>query len=60
MKDMELLNELEVKIREMASSLDREREKNLGSNKDLTESKKLSEIEDRVKSLVKILDKIEY
>tara|TARA_Y100001958_G_C21081622_1_gene437751 strand:+ start:664 stop:846 length:183 start_codon:yes stop_codon:yes gene_type:complete len=60
MKDMELLNELEVKIREMASSLDREREKNLGSNKDLTESKKLSEIEDRVKSLVKILDEIEY
>ena len=60
MKDMELLNELEVKIREMASSLDREREKNLGANKDLTESKKLSEIEDRVKSLVKILDEIEY
>lgn len=60
MKDMELLNELEVKIREMASSLDREREKNLGSNKDFTESKKLSEIEDRVKSLVKILDEIEY
>ena len=26
----------------------------------LTKSKKLSEIEDRVKSLVKILDKIEY
>ena len=60
MKDMELLNELEVKIREMVSSLDREREKNTGSNKDLTESKKLSEIEDRVKSLVKILDEIEY
>ena len=60
MKDMELLNELEIKIREMASSLDREREKNLGSNKDFTESKKLSEIEDRVKSLVKILDEIEY
>ena len=60
MKDMELLNELEVKIREMASSLDREREKNIGSNKDLAKSKKLSEIEDRVKSLVKILDEIEY
>jgi len=49
---MELLNELELKIREMASSLDREREKNIGSNKNLMNSKKLSEIEDRVKSLI--------
>jgi len=58
-KDMELLNELELKIREMASSLDREREKNIGSNKNLMNSKKLSEIEDRVKSLIKTLDDLE-
>ncbi len=56
---MELLNELELKIREMASSLDREREKNIGSNKNLMNSKKLSEIEDRVKSLIKTLDDLE-
>ena len=59
MKDMELLNELELKIREMTSSLDREREKNIGSNKNLMNSKKLSEIEDRVKSLIKTLDDLE-
>tara|TARA_B100001250_G_C19744176_1_gene764478 strand:- start:97 stop:279 length:183 start_codon:yes stop_codon:yes gene_type:complete len=59
MKDMELLNELELKIREMVSSLDREREKNVGSNKNIMDSKKLSEIEDHAKNLIKILDEIE-
>lgn len=58
MKDIELLNELELKIREMASSLEREREKNIKSDSNLGDSKKLSEIEDRVKNLIKILDEI--
>tara|TARA_B100001996_G_scaffold309291_1_gene250917 strand:+ start:744 stop:926 length:183 start_codon:yes stop_codon:yes gene_type:complete len=59
MKDMELLNELELKIREMASSLDRERDKNSKSNKNIVNSKKLSEIEDRVKNLIKTIEEIE-
>ncbi|MAV70730.1 MAG: hypothetical protein CMG04_08395 [Candidatus Marinimicrobia bacterium] len=59
MKDIELLNELEHKIREMASSLDREREKNIESSKGVMNSKKLSEIEDRVKNLIKMLDQME-
>ena len=42
MKDIELLNTLEVKIREMVSSLEREREKNSDSGKTVQESEKLS------------------
>ena len=56
---MELLNELEHKIREMAASLDRERQKNIKSSKAVINSKKLSEIEDHVKNLIKMLDQME-
>ena len=45
MKDIELLNALEVKIREIVSSLEREREKNYVSEKAVQESEKLSKIE---------------
>ena len=56
MKDIELLNELEVKIREMATALDRERRKNQVSNTELVESEKLSKIEDKLKSIISIID----
>ena len=58
MKDIELLNTLEVKIREMASSLEREREKNSDSGKTVQESEKLSKIEERVRHLINMIDQL--
>ena len=59
MKDIELLNALEVKIREMVSSLEREREKNSVSEKAFQESEKLSKIEERVRHLITMIDQLE-
>ena len=59
MKDIELLNGLEVKIREMVSSLEREREKNSVSEKAVQESEKLSKIEERVRHLITMIDQLE-
>ena len=59
MKDIELLNTLEVKIREMVSSLEREREKNSVSEKAVQESEKLSKIEERVRHLITMFDQLE-
>ena len=59
MKDIELLNGLEVKIREMVSSLEREREKNSVSEKAVQESEKLSKIEERVRHLIIMIDQLE-
>ncbi len=59
MKDIELLNTLEVKIREMVSSLEREREKNSDSEKTVQESEKLSKIEERVRHLITMIDQLE-
>ena len=47
MKDTSLLNELELKIKELVSSLEREREKNAKSEKAIHESRKLSLIEEK-------------
>ena len=58
MKDIELLNALEVKIREMVSSLEREREKNSVSEKAVQESEKLSKIEERVRHLIIMIDQL--
>ena len=59
MKDIELLNTLEVKIREIVSSLEREREKNSVSEKAVQESEKLSKIEERVRHLITMIDQLE-
>ena len=59
MKDIELLNTLEVKIRAMVSSLEREREKNSDSEKTVQESEKLSKIEERVRHLITMIDQLE-
>ncbi len=59
MKDIELLNTLEVKIREIVSSLEREREKNSDSEKTVQESEKLSKIEERVRHLITMIDQLE-
>ncbi len=59
MKDIELLNALEVKIREIVSSLERERDKNSVSEKAVQESEKLSKIEERVRHLINMIDQLE-
>ena len=60
MKDSSLLNELELKIRELVSSLEREREKNSDAEKGIQESQKLSQIEEKVKNLVNLIDQLEH
>jgi len=57
MKDQSLLNELELKIRDLVSTVDREREKN--SNSSTKESQKLSEIEERVHDLKNLFKQLE-
>ena len=59
MKDTSLLNELELKIKELVSSLEREREKNARSEKAVQESQKLSRIEQKVKTLINLIDQME-
>ena len=59
MKDLSLLNELELKIRELVSSLAREREKKSEAEKAIQESQKLSQIEEKVKNLVNLIDQLE-
>ena len=59
MKDTSLLNELELKIKELVSSLEREREKNAKSEKAVQESQKLSSIEQKVRSLINLIDQME-
>ena len=59
MKDTLLLNEHELKIKELVSSLEREREKNVKSEKAVHESQKLSRIEQKVKTLINLIDQME-
>ena len=59
MKDLSLLSELELKIRELVSSLEREREKNADSNKTIQESRKLSQIEEKVRNLIYLVSQLE-
>tara|TARA_B100000674_G_C37178976_1_gene618793 strand:+ start:331 stop:510 length:180 start_codon:yes stop_codon:yes gene_type:complete len=57
MKDLNLLNELEQKIRLMITSLEKEKSKK--SNSSTIESGKLSDIEERVKNLINLIDQLE-
>jgi len=59
MKDISLLNELEQKIRELVSALEREREKNSQGDQAVIESQKLSRIEENVQNLIHLLDQME-
>ena len=59
MKDTSLLNELEMKIKELVSSLEKEREKNAKSEIAVHESQKLSLIEEKVKNLINLIDQME-
>ena len=59
MKDIELLNKLEKKVRDLGSSLKKEREKNADSEKAVHESMKLSQIEEKVRNLINLVDQLE-
>tara|TARA_Y100000768_G_C23495780_1_gene459172 strand:- start:128 stop:313 length:186 start_codon:yes stop_codon:yes gene_type:complete len=59
MKQSSLLNELELKIRELVNSLEREREKKSNSDKSAQESQKLSRIEEKIKNLINLVDQLE-
>ena len=59
MKNLELLNNLEINVRDLVSSLKREREKNADSEKAVHESMKLSQIEEKVRNLINLVDQLE-
>ena len=59
MKVLSLLNELELKIREMVSALEREKSRNLETKNAIQESSKLSEIEEKVKNLINLIDQLD-
>ena len=59
MKDLDLLNKLEIKVRDLVSSLKKERKKNADSEKAVHESMKLSQIEEKVKNLINLVDQLE-
>jgi hypothetical protein len=59
MKDLELLSKLELKVRDLVSSLKKEREKNSDSEKAIQESMKLSQIEEKVRNLINLVDQLE-
>ena len=59
MKNLELLNKLEINVRDLVSSLKREREKNADSDKAIQESRKLSQIEEKVRNLIYLVSQLE-
>ena len=59
MKNLELLNKLEINVRDLVSSLKREREKNADSEKAIHGSMKLSQIEEKVRNLINLVDQLE-
>ena len=59
MKDLQLLNKLEIKVRDLVSSLKKEREKNADSEKAVHESMKLSQIEEKVRNLIYLVSQLE-
>ena len=59
MNDISLLNQLELKVRELVSALENEREKNSETERTVIESQKLSRIEENVQNLTNLLDQLE-
>ena len=59
MNDISLLNQLELKVRELVSALENEREKNSEDERTVIESQKLSRIEENVQNLTNLLDQLE-
>ena len=59
MRDLSLLNELELKIREMVAALERERARNAENKGSTVVSSKLSEIEGRIKNLINLIEQLD-
>jgi|TARA_B110000438_G_scaffold94979_1_gene94357 hypothetical protein len=59
MKDISLFNDLELKVRELVSSLEREKAKSAESAKAFKESRKLSQIEEKINGLISLIDQLE-
>tara|TARA_Y100001980_G_C14180882_1_gene52002 strand:- start:321 stop:503 length:183 start_codon:yes stop_codon:yes gene_type:complete len=59
MKDLSLLNELELKIREMVSALEREKSRNLETKNLIQESSKLSKVKEKVKNIINLIDQLD-
>ena len=59
MNDISLLNKLELKVRELVSALENEREKNSETERTVIESQKLSRIEENVQNLTNLLEQLE-
>ena len=59
MNDISLLNQLELKVRELVSALENEREKNSEAERTVIESQKLSRIEENVQNLTNLLEQLE-
>ena len=59
MRDLSLLSELELKIREMVAPLEREKARNAEKKSSTAVSSKLSEIEVKVKNLINLIDQLE-
>ncbi len=59
MRDLSLLNELELKIREMVVALEREKARNADAKRPTDVSSKLSEIEGRVKNLINLIEQLD-
>jgi hypothetical protein len=59
MKDKLLLNELDAKVRQLVAAIERERAKNSESVLAVKESKKLSKIETKIKTLVSLIEQLE-
>ena len=59
MRDLSLLSELELKIREMVAALEREKARNAENKNSTLVSSKLSKIEGKVKNLINLIDELE-
>ena len=59
MKDKSLLNELDIKVRQLVATLQRERAKNINSDEVTAASKKLGIIKTKIENLVSLIDQLE-
>ena len=59
MKDKSLLHELDLKVRQLVASLERERAKNINSNESEAATKKLGLVKSKIENLVSLIDQLE-
>ena len=59
MKDKSLLSELDIKVRQLVASLERERAKNINSDEAALASKKLEVIKNKIENLTSLIDQLE-